>query len=769
MARYLLFIGTGASTNTNPTLKGRLFMSMVEESRQAESEQDAFREKEAVQGLAEKIVKELSLDLVTASDGMSFKSRPSSLPVSRGVRAASGQLRREPFISVQLELAEFQGGGNFGMLLKRFAGRTIVIQEKDDGKVSFLAEMKVKATPMSYVRENALLEELKNIDALSKTLQEELTPVRSFQDLEKLYEPFPGIMKPVLPWSNDEFLPGPEILVLADEVGNLLAGAVTVALAGASPLAIDHFLAVLANMFFKNGKSLGRVIAPSLSSKLSLELAGKCPGVPVIPAINLSLGSNPYELGHEIKAFLDALSAAQTPALFIGSMSQLQNVFHGGQGAENDPLSPVVLQIPESPLGELCRYAVHVAGRKAGGMPAKIERDLACQILESLQGMSPAVQCRILPAVAHRCVAFWGQGNHGAKLSLREFSTVVSGKSETLGGLPARPRAGRSPEVQKNIIEVVTTPLLLAHLKENLVGQDNALEELDDRLKTEALTRNIHQPIRYAAVGTPGTGKSQSAALLAEKLGIPYVLVDAASMPDFYTASAQMFGSGRGIVMSHQPGRLEQAAKQYTGVVLEIADLDHSPPHVRAPLADSLLQLLETGEAQSATGAVFNCCNIIFVFTMNLPGGMDESIRKGIGFNNLPSRQDIYKGFVSEIKNMLSGAFLSRLGSPIIFDPLREESLGVIVERAVIRALLSAFERVSTPVSDIKLEKNLGNKVLDSLRNSVTSFGARALLEHGRSLAARAFMELRQTNAPVENKTLEVSYHENNVIVRPLE
>ncbi|MCK4787822.1 MAG: hypothetical protein KAV87_28970, partial [Desulfobacteraceae bacterium] len=137
--------------------------------------------------------------------------------------------------------------------------------------------------------------------------------------------------------------------------------------------------------------------------------------------------------------------------------------------------------------------------------------------------------------------------------------------------------------------------------------------------------------------------------------------------------------------------------------------------------------------------------------------GMDEAVRKGIGFNDSPTRQDVSKRVVSEIKMMLSSAFLSRIGSPVLFEPLGGQALADIVERAIKNATFSAAERLSAQIRGVVLEENLGAKVIASLEANITSFGARALLEHGRSLAAKALVELRQRNDSLGGKTLLVS------------
>ena len=97
----------------------------------------------------------------------------------------------------------------------------------------------------------------------------------------------------------------------------------------------------------------------------------------------------------------------------------------------------------------------------------------------------------------------------------------MSKLSETLSGLCISPRSMRADEVQERFIRVLAGPELLPFLKSRLLGQDQALEQLVLRLSTECLTRPLHQPLCYCAQGTPGTGKSESTALLAERLGLP--------------------------------------------------------------------------------------------------------------------------------------------------------------------------------------------------------------------------------------------------------
>jgi len=123
---------------------------------------------------------------------------------------------------------------------------------------------------------------------------------------------------------------------------------------------------------------------------------------------------------------------------------------------------------------------------------------------------------------------------------------------------------------------------------------------------------------------------------------------------------------------------------------------------------------------------------------MNLPNGMDESVRKHLGFGKGPSYDVVQSSVIAEVKGMLSGALLSRLGSPILYEPLEGAALARILEMAVEKALQSALDRLGLQPSAIKLADGLGQQLIGAMQANVKTFGARAILEHGRHLAAQA-------------------------------
>jgi len=701
------------------------------------------------------------LKLVPSLEGDSFATVPERDPKTRGILSLKGSIQDNSTVCVTVEVFRGIKDGRvplhslFRLLADLGEGcRLASPTDLAEHETSLSVEICADAQPMSFARSNRFSATLKKLDRLAVELQDALPCSGAQSNLIKVYEQVSEVLEPIVPGS---FVLGSRLTQWARETLDFLNGSSCVAIYAPSHIRLNIALTALAECAEEFGTSLGLFVLPAIQPAKLLELVGKAPGTVVLAATKLSMGTNVYEMANEVRSLLASISFSNNRVIFTGTFEQLQEVFHGGQGGACDPLVPVMRRVPDVQESALIRFAVRRAAVKAGGIGSAAEQGLCQDVSDAMKELAPSQRERLLPAVANRVVKVWDSGKSGSLPSTQSYVNGIAELSETPGGLSAKPRVERSPDVQDRYVQALTDEQLLAYFQEHLLAQDQALEQLIDRLRTESLTRPLHQPLRYCAQGTPGTGKSESAVLVARRLGIPFINIDAASMSDHHTASAQLLGSGRGIVGSHQSGRLEQAAKHHTGVLIEVSDLDHAVPSVRSALADLFLQILETGEAQSATGAMFSCAGIILAFTMNLPLGMDEGVRKSLGFNSTPDKAEVSRRVASEIKQMLSSAFLSRVGTPILFDPLDGDAVAGIVERAVGQAVLSAADRLRLGVTDVVVEPGLGKQVIAAMEPHLVSFGARAILEHGRSLAAKALVGMQGKTASSPGRTLRVS------------
>lgn len=722
--------------------------------------------------ISELVKRVYGLETVVLPDGHSFRSK--DLDSEReGVRSVVGRVQDGPVLTLRIECLEVTGvfRPSLDTFWKRVSGLSDGVRPLPPTSntatrtASYWLGLSISAaTPLGLSREAVLTAEFEAIDEFARWLQSEVPQRRDFSELQKAYADHAQTLAPVFPLEADDSEPLAALDTWAGEVTDLLDSSLNVAVAADSSVELDAAIAALARHAHRRGESIGSVLVPALGAKNIVELAGLAPGRVVVPASRVALATSPYELGDQLQNLLTILSSSRKPVVFTGSYQQLQAVFHGGQGGVSDPLSPVVTHAPSVPIEFLTTFAVDAAARREGSMSSAQIASTAESIRESLRALPTSERLRLLPVIAARQLRLAASGSNDDPEATQSFVAHLANRRETLAGMHARPRAHRNSKVHENLSRGLLDSDLLAYLSSHLFAQDKALSALVARLQTECLTRADHQPIRYCAQGTPGTGKSESAALLARYLNIPHINIDAASQPDYHTASAQLLGSGRGIVGSYEAGRLEKAAKHSVGAVVEVSDLDHAPTAVRSHLADLFLQVLDTGEAQSATGAMFSCANLIFAFTINLPEGRDERLLRGIGFNGVPSQLALQQGVETEIKMLFSNAFLSRIGRPILFAPLSGAELAIIAERELHSSLLRGLHVLGVVAPAVEIVPGTGIEVVQSLGTGLISHGARVVAEQARQLVTRALLEHRAELTALNGATLQVRFDSDSKI-----
>jgi hypothetical protein len=630
---------------------------------------------------------------------------------------------------------------------------------------SFRLELKISASsPLSASRHAVISRELEHINDIALWAQAEIPRTYTHAELERMYADTSDILKPIYPLSDEVAATLDELSDWSDETMEFMQAGPSIAVSMSHPVVGDICLSSLARAAMDRGRSLGSLDIPGVPAKLLLEASAKSPGWIVVPIERVCMGLSPYEVAEQMHALLDCLTSASTPAIFTGTQTQLTKAFHGGQGGSSDPFVPLLRMAPPCPVPELTRFKVSQLARKAEGIPESALEELTDAVNAELEAVPSTQRLGLVTIVANNQIHKWKAHRPGSSnIHADSFAIRASKVHSTLAGISRNAKSKRSTHLQNRLISVLESGQWLTDLKNQLLAQDHALEALVEKLRTEVLTRLAYQPIRYLAEGTPGTGKSESAAILAHILGVPLVTIDAASMSDFYVASAQLLGSGRGIVGSNDSGRLEKAAKNSHGVVIELSDLDHARESVRSGLSDLFLQLLEQGHFQTSTGAIIPACNIILAFTVNLPDSADERVGIPMGFNTTPSSLDMQRTVDKELKKLFSSAFLSRIGQPILFKSLQGAELAIIAERAIVSASELALTRLQFQNMSLVTAPGLGEALIGSLTSNVTSLGARTVAEHARTGAAKAIAELAATHPSLDGKSLVVTHHNNSI------
>lgn len=719
---------------------------------------------ETLEQVADLTGKFMSAPVDRSPDGLSFHILQEKGKTRPGIQEVFGRIAAGNTLQILVQLVTLRTGirvsSNFVEgLLEAFKEFQLADPPRscDPGHREIWIEFQGEATPLGPSRENALLKKLEILNDVARRLQAHIPAVSLNPDLDKIYKKHAEYLKAVFPCRVDPVKGFSEIMEWSRENRDFVAGQCSIALVSSYPVLSDFSLAVMARVFQEKGSSLGRFLPTQLTPKSLLEVVKKAPGSVVVSAERLIIGSNLYNMGSEVRALFSSLDDMGKAVLFTGTYEDLQCVLGGGQGGRSDPLEPVVRYIPDIPMRILVQFVVQAEGLRHGGLSRNDEQKLVKEVLDVLAKESLAIRYRLLPKLVAQLLGNPSRGTAGALASLTSFRDQLRRPTETLSGLGNRSKNERAPHVQEHFLQVLDDPGLLEYFNSRILGQDRALEQLITRLLDKVSTFSLHEPLCYLAEGTTGTGKSESARLLAKALGIPLKSIDAASMADYYSANAKLRGSGRGIVGSYESGVLEKAAKDHLGVVVEVRDLDHTPAHIRKNLAAEFLQILEEGETETGTGAVFSCANLIFAFTINLPEGRDEKLRRGFGFGPGPSQTEVQSRAIKEIKALFSPAFLGRIGEPILFDDLTHETLAVVVEKAIVTAIQTSAKRYGVPIGRVGLEDGLGMAIVTSSHLANAMLGARSFVHLGRAIGAKAFRLLLHSGANPNGKNLTVS------------
>jgi len=723
---------------------------------------------ETLEQVADLTGKFMSAPVDRSPDGSSFHILQEKGKIKPGIQEVYGRITAGNKLQVLVQLVKFRAGirvsDNFvEALLETFKEFQLADPPRscDPGQREIWFEFQGEAIPIGPSRENAFLKKMEILNDAARRLQAHIPVVLSDLGLDKIYKEHSEYLNPVYPIGVDPANGFSMIMEWARQNHDFVAGQCSIAMVSPHPVLTDFGLAVMAQVFLEKGSSLGRYVRTQLTPQSLLDVANKAPGTVVIPADRLTIGSNLYNIGSEVRAIFSSLDDMGKAVFFTGTYEELQPVLSGGQGGRSDPLEPVVRRVPDIPMKILVPFAVQAEGRRHGGMSQAEEQKLVKDILETVAKDSPAMRYRLFPKLVARVLGDRSRGPAGASVSLTSFRDQLKKPTETLSGLGHRPKTERAPHIQEHFFQVLNDPGLLEFFKSRILGQDRALEQMITKLLDMVSTGKHHEPLCYLAEGTTGTGKSESARLLARALGVPLKSIDTASMADHYSANAKLRGSGRGIVGSYESGVLEKAAKDHLGVVVEVRDLDHAPTHIRKNLAADFLQILEEGEAETGTGAIFSCANLIFAFTINLPDGRDEKLRRGLGFGEGPTRTEVKSDVIKEVKSLFSPAFLGRVGEPILFEDLSHETLAVVVEKAIVTAIQTASKRYGVPIGRVELEDSLGLAIVASSHLANAMLGARSFIHLGRSLVGKAFRRLLRSATSPNGKNLTISRKPN--------
>ena len=216
---------------------------------------------------------------------------------------------------------------------------------------------------------------------------------------------------------------------------------------------------------------------------------------------------------------------------------------------------------------------------------------------------------------------------------------------------------------------------LEAHLKEHIIGQDEAISALAKAIKRSRVQMTARRrPASFIFVGPTGVGKTELVKVLSSELfdsTEPLIRLDMTEYMEKHAIS-RMIGSPPGYVGYDEAGQLTEKVRRRPYSVILFDEIEKAHPDVM----NLLLQILDEGKIDDAQGRTVNFENTIIIMTSNA-GSTDKST--GVGFNR--TEEEISKDkAMKALKDFLRPEFVGRIDEIVVFKPLTLEDYAKIAD-----------------------------------------------------------------------------------------
>jgi ATP-dependent Clp protease ATP-binding subunit ClpB len=207
---------------------------------------------------------------------------------------------------------------------------------------------------------------------------------------------------------------------------------------------------------------------------------------------------------------------------------------------------------------------------------------------------------------------------------------------------------------------------MVEHLKERLIGQDQAVLAVSRAIKTARVGfKDPKRPIgAFLFLGPTGVGKTELSKALAEFMFGSEDAMLPLDMSEFKDEASlnRLLGSPSGYVDSEAGGQLTERVKQQPYIIVLFDEVEKAHPRV----LDILLQVIEEGRLTDGRGNVVNFSETVIILTSNL----------GSQILAVPVITDeIREETMEEVRTFFRPEFLNRLDEVIMFNALTPEVL----------------------------------------------------------------------------------------------
>jgi len=298
---------------------------------------------------------------------------------------------------------------------------------------------------------------------------------------------------------------------------------------------------------------------------------------------------------------------------------------------------------------------------------------------------------------------------------------------------------------------------LEAELKKEIIGQDEAVKQISKAIRRSRLgIRNSNKPIgSFIFLGPTGVGKTFVTKTLAKHVfdnDDSLIRMDMSEYMEKFSMS-KLVGAPPGYVGYGEGGKLTEAVRRNPYSVILFDEIEKAHPDV----FNLLLQVLDEGHLTDSNDRKVDFKNALIIMTSNIGVKELSQFGRGIGYgsnNTSIDEEERAKSIIQKaLKDKFKPEFLNRIDETIIFNPLTQENLNVIIKNEI--------KEVKERILELNYKMVVNKSAMDFIAKEGyhKEYGARPLKR-----AIQKYVEDPITDAVMDGKlkeggTIKLSYN----------